>query len=88
MQSLIALRAPLQLRGEAWREVTTLVREQRRDGETVWLDSQLIEASVFAQSIRQVGELSSRAANGRQIGIFAAKFPPMTADNTERAAAV
>ena len=37
--------------------------------------------------VKRVGSVR-RAAYGRQIGVFAVKFMPLTADNTRRAAAV
>jgi len=50
---------PLQWRGENWRGAVARVQRELGPEERVWLDSGLIEASVFALPPRSVGPLAS-----------------------------
>lgn len=53
LHTLASGRLPVQLRGERWREAVAVVNEQMRDGDVVWLDSQLIEASFLRHPVSQ-----------------------------------
>ncbi|QEF96670.1 hypothetical protein Mal15_06980 [Stieleria maiorica] len=60
LQTLAAGRWPVQWRGEHWRGAVAEIREEIRDGDVVWLDSQLIEASFLRQPISSSGTISER----------------------------
>ncbi|WP_182866311.1 hypothetical protein [Stieleria mannarensis] len=60
LQTLAAGRWPVQWRGEHWRGAVAAVRKEIRDGDVVWLDSQLIEASFLRQPISSVGSIPDR----------------------------
>ncbi len=48
-QRLVAGRTRLAIRGEDWRGAIAWVKKQKGRNESVWLDSGLIEARIFAQ---------------------------------------
>lgn len=53
-------RIPVQWRGEPWREVVAMVRENRQPGDQVWVDTGLIEASFFQNPMDQEDPPSER----------------------------
>lgn len=58
LRSLAAGRWPVQLRGEQWRDAVEAVRGEIGEGDVVWLDSQLIEASFLRRPISEAGSVS------------------------------
>jgi hypothetical protein len=58
LQTLAGGRLPVQLRGEHWREAVATIREERRAGELVWLDSDLIETGFLRQSVSETEALT------------------------------
>ncbi|MCS7471109.1 glycosyltransferase family 39 protein [Stieleria sp. ICT_E10.1] len=58
LRTLAAGRWPVQLRGEQWRGAVESVRGEIGDGDVVWLDSQLIEASFLRRPISEAGTVS------------------------------
>ncbi|MCA9137129.1 MAG: hypothetical protein KDB00_10230 [Planctomycetales bacterium] len=53
MHTLASGKMPLQLRGERWREAVAVISDQMQNGDVVWLDSQLIEASFLRHPVSQ-----------------------------------
>ncbi|WP_145219996.1 glycosyltransferase family 39 protein [Planctomycetes bacterium TBK1r] len=58
LRTLAAGRWPVQLRGEQWRDAVEAVRGEIGEGDVVWLDSQLIEASFLRRPISEAGSVS------------------------------
>lgn len=58
LPTLVDGRLPVQFRGERWREAVAKVREEMREGDLVWLDSDLIETSFLRQKASDVDELT------------------------------
>lgn len=58
LRTLAAGRWPVQLRGEQWREAVAAIRGEIGEGDVVWLDSQLIEASFLRRPISEAGSVS------------------------------